>query len=196
MKAYTSRPLVITILVTFSLALLICLNRAGILNTAWFAKADGQTLASGTQTVGIPERLEIPSIGVDAAVEHVGVNSKGIMDVPVNGRDVGWFYPGPRPGEKGSAVIAGHLDNKDGSNAVFANLNKLKQGDHIYVIDSNGTSTVFIVQGSSEYNVGYADDVFSRNDGTYLNLITCDGVWDGTKKSYSERLVVFADLAQ
>jgi hypothetical protein len=33
------------------------------------------------------------------------------------------------------------------------------------------------------------------NDKAHLNLITCDGVWDVTKKSYSKRLVVFADIA-
>lgn len=196
MKAYASQILIIAIFLVFSIATPLFLSYAGVLNSVSSSKTDGQTLASENKTVGVPNRLQIPAIGVDAAVEFVGVDSKGVMEVPINGIDVGWFYPGPRPGEKGSAVIAGHLDNKDGSDAVFANLNKLKQGDHLYVVDSNGIPTIFIVQGSHEYNVGYADEVFSRNDGTYLNLITCDGVWDGTKKSYNKRLVVTATISQ
>jgi LPXTG-site transpeptidase (sortase) family protein len=196
MKAYASQVLIITIFLIFPVVMLLYLDHVGVSNAASFSKADVQTLASETQTVGVPVRLEIPTIGVDAAIEYVGVDSKGIMDVPVNSNDVGWFYPGPRPGEIGSAVIDGHLDNKDGSDAVFANLNKLKQGDHLYIVDGNGIPTIFIVQGSHEYNVGYADDIFSRNDGTYLNLITCDGVWDGAKKSYNKRLVVTAEIGQ
>jgi len=74
-------------------------------------------------------------------------------------------------------------------------LYKLKKGDRLYIEDGKGKSLAFVVQESRTYDPGYADDVFSRNDGAHLNLITCDGVWDGTKKSYSKRLVVFADIA-
>jgi LPXTG-site transpeptidase (sortase) family protein len=116
------------------------------------------------------------------------------MDVPVNTGDVGWFYLGTRPGETGSAVIAGHFDKADGTGSVFADLNKLKQGDRVYVIGEDGSTTTFAVQGSREYDAGFADEVFSRNDGVYLNLITCDGVWDGAKKSYNKRLVVFTSI--
>lgn len=61
---------------------------------------------------------------------------------------------------------------------------------------SIGTSTAFVVRESRLFDPGYADEVFSRNDGVYLNLITCDGVWDEAKNSYSKRLVVFADIAR
>jgi len=92
------------------------------------------------------------------------------------------FDLGPRPGERGSAVIAGHLDGKNGEAGVFVNLDKLKTGDKLYVEDGKGTSTTFIVRGSHAYNPGYADDVFSGTNSAHLNLITCDGVWDELKK--------------
>jgi hypothetical protein len=39
--------------------------------------------------------------------------------------------------------------------------------------------------------------VFASNDGgAHLNLITCAGEWNKGKKSYSERLVVFADKVE
>jgi LPXTG-site transpeptidase (sortase) family protein len=118
------------------------------------------------------------------------------MEVPSNAVDVGWFDLGPRPGEKGSAVIAGHFDGENGGVGVFNNLYKLKKGDKLYVEDDKGTTLLFVVRESRIYNPGYADEVFSRNDSAYLNLITCDGVWDKAKKSYSERLVVFTDITQ
>jgi LPXTG-site transpeptidase (sortase) family protein len=144
---------------------------------------------------GLPVRLKIPSINVDAAIQYVGVTPKAEMEVPSNDTDVGWFKIGPRPGEVGSAVIAGHFDTKKGTAGVFYNLYKLKVGDKLYIEDDKGISTTFIVRESRTYDPGYTDTVFSRNDGTYLNLITCDGVWDGAKKSYDKRLVVFSDIA-
>lgn len=141
-----------------------------------------------------PVRLKIPKISVDASIEYVGITSEGVMDVPSNTLNVGWFELGTLPGEKGSAVIDGHFNGKNGEPGVFANLYQLKMGDKIYIEDDKGVSTVFIVRESRTYNPGYAEEVFSLSDTAHLNLITCDGIWDEAKKSYSKRLVVFADL--
>lgn len=142
----------------------------------------------------LPVRLRIPAINVNAHIQYVGVTSAGGMDVPSTPADVGWFKLGSRPGEMGSAVISGHLDGENGEAGVFTNLHKLKKGDKLHIEDSKGKSIAFVVRDSRIYDPGYADEVFSRNDGIYLNLVTCDGVWDGSKKSYSKRLVVFADI--
>jgi hypothetical protein len=40
----------------------------------------------------------------------------------------------------------------------------------------------------------YASAVFRSSDGkAHLNLITCEGTWNSAQKSFSNRLVVFAD---
>lgn len=146
------------------------------------------------ESEGFPVRLKIPRINVDAAIGYVSVTSKGAMGVPNNTVDVGWFGLGPRPGDKGSAVIAGHVDGKNGEAGVFANLYKIKKGDKLYIEDNRKTLLTFVVREKRTYDPGYAEDVFSRNDNAHLNLITCDGIWDGSRKSYSKRLVVFADI--
>jgi LPXTG-site transpeptidase (sortase) family protein len=184
----------------FSLANGLSINnqaeRRQIQSTTQFTEAKKQILALEAQkeSQGLPVHLEIPSINVNADIESVGLTSEGAMGVPHTSVNAGWFYLGPRPGERGSAVIAGHLDGENGEPGVFTNLYKLKKGDRLYIEDGKGKSLVFAVRESRTYDPGYADDVFSRNDGAHLNLITCDGVWDGTKKSYSKRLVVFADI--
>jgi hypothetical protein len=61
-------------------------------------------------TAGQPTSLAIPAIGVNAAVEQVGVNAQGNMDVPRNPNNTAWYAPGARPGQQGNAVIAGHVD--------------------------------------------------------------------------------------
>lgn len=141
----------------------------------------------------LPVRLVIPAINVDAKIQSLGTTATGEMDVPSTIDETGWYRLGSRPGEIGSAVIAGHLNGERGEAGVFNRLHLLKEGDTIYVEDAQGSFTRFTVRESREYEPGYAEEVFSRNDGAHLNLITCKGVWDEAKKTYSNRLVVFAD---
>ena len=78
----------------------------------------------------------------------------------------------------------------------FDNLSKLKKGDEISVEDDKGVITTFIVREFKTY--AYDDqalDVFiSKDNKAHLNLITCSGSWDNTRKSHSSRLVVFTDI--
>ncbi|MEX0919084.1 MAG: class F sortase [Candidatus Paceibacterota bacterium] len=145
----------------------------------------------------LPARLKIPSINVDAAIEYKSLTPEGAMDVPKGPDDIAWFDLGPRPGENGSAVIAGHRGWKNGRVAVFDNLDKLRKGDKIYVEDISGKSVSFVVRESRIYDSeAYVPEVFASNDGIHLNLVTCVGVWDKSKKSSSQRLVVFTDIIQ
>ncbi|MDO8604303.1 MAG: sortase [bacterium] len=150
-----------------------------------------------TGLYNVPTRIIIPDINVDAVVEGMGVTPLGAMDSPKGPTTAGWFNLGKRPGEQGSAVISGHYGWKNGIPAVFDNLKKLKTGDKIYVVDAQGTTTVFIVRESRLYDQNAdASDVFISSDGNaHLNLITCEGTWNKTEKSYSNRLVVFAEKA-
>lgn len=141
----------------------------------------------------IPVKLMIPTLNINAKIQSVGITKDGNMDVPNNTQDVGLFSLGPKPGEIGSSVITGHFDDKNGDNAVFYNLDKLVKGDKIFVEDNNNKKIAFIVQEIRKFDEKYAEEVFSTNDTAHLNLITCNGVWDKTKNSYDNRLVVFSD---
>jgi LPXTG-site transpeptidase (sortase) family protein len=102
---------------------------------------------------------------------------------------------GPRPGETGSAVIAGHYGWRKGAPAVFDGLRALAKGDKLFVEGRDGIAVVFIVRKVMTYGENDdASDVFGSSDGrAHLNLITCEGVWNKASGSYSNRLVVFAD---
>ena len=150
------------------------------------------SIASGGK-VGLPTRLKIPSINVNATVEYMGLTPDGAMDVPKSPHNVGWYNLGPRPGENGAAVIDGHYGFKKGS--VFDNLHKLGKGDKLYVQDDKGMITTFVVRETLKYD-SKADalDVFDSSDGkAHLNLITCEGIWDKVSRNYSKRLVIFTD---
>jgi len=191
LKTHRRQRLLIIAFIALFLSLLAYLYHTQNLNQKSISKS--KVVANKTSPV-LPVRLKIPKINVDASIEYVGVTSKGAMEVPDNAVSVGWFKLGPRPGEKGSAVIAGHFDGKNGEAGVFIDLYKLNKGDKLYIEDDKGASITFVVRESRIYDPGYADDVFSASESARLNLITCDGVWNGVKKSYSKRLVIFTDI--
>ena len=143
----------------------------------------------------LPKILNIPKLGINARVQSVGLNSDDEMDVPSNNDDVAWFDLGVVPGEKGSAVVAGHLNGRYGEPAIFWDLHKLKIGDDIYVVDNDESKKHFQIIAVEKYKTNSApmEKIFGLNDGVYLNLITCDGEWDRAENTYDERLVVFAE---
>jgi LPXTG-site transpeptidase (sortase) family protein len=148
-----------------------------------------------SSTVGLPIRLMIPRIKVNAAIRSVGLAADGSMGVPKLPQDTAWYKFGPKPGEQGSAVIGGHVDWWNGVAGVFQNLKTLKPGDRIIVENDQGIRSIFIVRGSRIFEEKEdASSVFRSTDGkSYLNLVTCTGVWNTLTKSYSRRLVVFAE---
>ncbi len=146
--------------------------------------------------IGLPIRLKIPKINVDATFEYKGLTSLGAMDVPKGPDDVAWFDLGTLPGDVGSAVVAGHYGWKDGIPAVFDDLHTLQKGDKIYVENDMKVTLTFIVKEIGTYGENSdASNVFGSSDGmAHLNLITCEGIWNSSKKSYSNRIVVFTDM--
>src|SRR3989344_309846 len=147
---------------------------------------------------GLPARLIIPSIGVDATIQSVGLSWKGngTMGIPTNFTDVAWYNQGPKPGMPGIAVINGHVDGKDVEEAVFYNLGKLKPGDAVEVVDKKGNTARFRVVGSKTYDYDSPTTDIFIGDGSksQLNLITCSGDWDKEKRLYQQRIVVTAEL--
>ncbi|KKT49268.1 MAG: Sortase (Surface protein transpeptidase) [Candidatus Collierbacteria bacterium GW2011_GWC2_44_18] len=148
---------------------------------------------AGISSPALPVRLIIPSIKVDTTIQYVGINSEGEMATPSSAYEVGWYKLGTIPGEAGNAVIAGHFDDKDGDPGVFANLSKLTKGDRLYVENNQGEQIKFSVREIRVAKPGYAEEIFASSDSAHLNLVTCGGVWNNNDKSYSERLLVFAD---
>ncbi|TCI44273.1 MULTISPECIES: class F sortase [unclassified Exiguobacterium] len=140
-----------------------------------------------------PVQIQIPSINVDTAIEQVGVLDNGQMGVPVDENQVGWFEPGVKPGSKGNAVVAGHVDSKTGP-AVFYELDQLKTGDDVTIIDENGNTLRFRVTKTESYDTKNApiDEIFGTTSNRNLNLITCSGTFgDG---GYDQRFVVYTEL--
>jgi hypothetical protein len=150
------------------------------------------------RTTARPVRLLIPSLNTDASVESLGVQANGDMQTPHENPwdDVGWFQAGAIPGERGSAVIDGHLDRPGGYPAVFWELRQLHVGSVVIVIDAAGRRLHFHVTRVAFYAPQAAplQEIFGNAGGRYLNLITCAGDWIPSQHQTTLRLVVYTSL--
>ncbi len=176
-----------------------------LFSTVWYAPVGSSDITMGNSLAvapvenssSLPGRIIIPKIAVDAELEHVGLGKTGNMAVPLHYANAGWYRGGPKPGEVGSAVIDGHVDNGLGSAAVFARLTELVEGDDIYIEREDGTRVHFKVVEQATYAINDVplETIFNSKDAARLNLITCDGTWLPEEKMYDERHVVYAVLA-
>jgi LPXTG-site transpeptidase (sortase) family protein len=151
-------------------------------------------IAAGSQDY--PQRLSIPKLNIDANVQRVGIAKSGNVAVPSNFTDVAWYKYGALPGQAGSAVFDGHVDNGLSLAGVFKHLADIAAGDDIYIQTENGTMLHYVVSGTAEYpyqEVPMAD-LTSTTGAPRLALITCEGAWVQGQRTYDHRLVVYANL--
>jgi len=142
-----------------------------------------------------PVRLDVPTIGVNTALVPLGLNRDGSLQVPSDSSTAGWYVFGPSPGDRGPAVIAGHVDSVHGP-AVFFSLSRLRPGDLFTVERADGSRATFSVRAvhqvaKTNFPTG---EVFGPVAGSELRLITCGGPFDRSRHSYVDNIVVFATL--
>jgi LPXTG-site transpeptidase (sortase) family protein len=145
-----------------------------------------------------PVQLLIPFLDVHRAVEKVGVDQFGVLNLPANAWNAGWYEWGPVPGAPGDAVIEGHA-GYPGKPLMFGKLDTLVKGDRIVVVLSDGSRRLFLVVSMRTVPAGSAPSGLGSFSGTpRLTLITCTGHFDKKNYYYSERLLVetrYAGLA-
>lgn len=142
-----------------------------------------------------PVRVEIASIGVRSDLEQLGLGEDGSVQAPVDPARAGWFRAGTRPGAKGPAVIAGHLDWTDGP-AVFARLADVVPGDTITVTDAAGAVHTFAATKVEQHpkEAFPTQAVYGPVPGAALRLVTCGGAFNRSTGHYLDNIVVFAQL--
>ncbi|WP_225094885.1 class F sortase [Streptomyces sp. CoH27] len=144
-----------------------------------------------------PTRLLIPKIDVDAPFTTLTIGAGNQLQPPTadDTNLVGWYAKGVSPGEKGTAIIAGHLDTTT-SPAVFAGLDELKQGDQFTVERADGRDAEFVVDDTETFAKDAFPDqrVYADASRPEVRLITCAGPYDHDAKDYKDNLVVFAHL--
>jgi LPXTG-site transpeptidase (sortase) family protein len=145
----------------------------------------------------VPVRIRIPVIGVSAPVMRLGKNADGTVQVPPLGDHnlTGWYAYGPAPGQRGAAVILGHVDSLTGI-SVFFYLKDLHKGDRIYVTLADGKVAAFAVDGVQKVakTAFPTAAVYGRARYPELRLITCGGPFDAASGHYLDNIIVYAHL--
>ena len=141
---------------------------------------------------GPPTRLRVAAIGVDTALETLKLGPDGELQPPQTNERAGWYAAGTSPGDLGPAVLAGHVDSKQGP-AVFYRLREIVAGDKIEVTRGHRTVT-FKVTSTAWYpkRAFPTEEVYGPTPDRQLRLITCGGVFDRSLRSYRDNLVVYA----
>lgn len=152
-------------------------------------------LGSSTASVSDaqPVRVRIPAIGVDSGLESLTRDTTGWIQPPVDFASAGWYRDGVVPGQKGPAVIAGHIDSAVGP-AVFYDLAGLADGTEVMVDLSDGTSATFEVDGRIQVpkNDFPTAEVYGPTPDAQLRLVTCGGAFDDATGHYVDNVVLFA----
>jgi sortase (surface protein transpeptidase) len=140
-----------------------------------------------------PETVAIPRIDVQAELIGLDLDTDRRLEVPTDPQVPGWFVRGPRPGEDGAAIVAGHVDSRRGP-AIFWRIPELEPGDEVIVHREDGSEVVFVVDrvGRWPKDEFPTDEVYRRSAGPELRLITCGGIFDEEARSYRDNIIVFA----
>ena len=147
---------------------------------------------------GLPTRIQIPTLGIDTAIEPIGLTPSNEMDIPQAWETVGWYQYGSRPGQSGNAVLAGHLDTNTGAPGIFWRLEELHPGDIILIETEEGELLLFQIESLTSYPYEQAplQEIFGPAETPQLSLITCSGNWSAQNQIYDHRLVVHAQLVE
>ncbi|TQJ53325.1 class F sortase [Streptomyces sp. NBC_00080] len=147
----------------------------------------------------LPQRIDIPHLGVQAPVVARGLDPEGGIDPPPFDQAgvVGWYAAGAKPGARGTALLVGHVDTETRP-AVFYKLSTLKAGETVRVVRDDGKVAEFTVD---DVEVVRRDRFDARQaygprqpDRAELRLITCGGTFDRVSRSYTANVIVSAYL--
>jgi LPXTG-site transpeptidase (sortase) family protein len=145
----------------------------------------------------VPVSIRVPAIEVDAPVMEVGQNADGTVQVPPldDHNLTGWYRYGPAPGQRGPAVILGHVDSLTGI-SVFYYLKDLHKGDRVYVTLADGKVAVFAVDGLQKVakDAFPTASIYGKARYPSLRLITCGGPFDRATGHYLDNIIVYAHL--
>ncbi|CAL9461525.1 hypothetical protein SUDANB171_02635 [Streptomyces sp. enrichment culture] len=144
-----------------------------------------------------PTRVRVPSLGTDVEVFGAQLDPDGGPPTPAeeDAMRAAWYSGGVSPGERGAALLVGHLDTYVGP-AAFAGLANLQPGETVEVDREDGTMATFIVDAVEMYakNNFPSDLVYGSDDTPQLRLITCGGAWSA-ETGYDSNIVAYTHLA-
>ena len=140
---------------------------------------------------GVPVRLVVPSLHVDAPVIPISAPG-GVLLPPSDPQTLGWWSAGAQPGAAvGGALITGHTVHTGGG--AFDDLDTMKAGEVVRVRTQRGVLDYAVSNVTVYRKSTLAHDaarIFSQEVPGRLVLITCED-WNGS--GYDSNAVVVAN---
>ncbi len=164
---------------------------------------DGQPLAAQEPASDVTAEQDAPDptgvriASLDLAVETIplGLEDDGSLEVPEDPYIAGWWTGGPSPGERGPAVVVGHVDSHEGPGA-FYELEGIREGERVSIDRDDGTAVHFRVERTERHpkHDFPTAAVYGETDAPTLRLVTCAGEFDADARSYEDNVIVFLEL--
>lgn len=149
---------------------------------------------AGPPTAERPLSLRLPS-GTVVRVRSAGTRGRGLLDVPDDVTEAGWWRAGARLGDPfGSTLIAGHVDAVDQGLGAFAELLAVREGQRLRV-RSRGLEQTFTIRSRRLVPRGdlrEQPDIYSVQGPRRLTLVTCAPPYLADRGGYQNLAVVTA----
>lgn len=143
-----------------------------------------------------PQKISIPSLGIDGCIQKVGVDQHNAIAVPTNIHVAGWFTDSARPGGAGVSIIDGHAGGRY-ADGIFKQLDQLSPKDIIEIQFGDEQKRRFAVVSVDSYTVKETSrQQYTQLDNveSQLTLVTCGGTYNSDQQSYDQRVVVRSKL--
>jgi hypothetical protein len=141
----------------------------------------------------VPQRVRLPTLGVDALVQPVLPGPDQQLSVPESPSVVGWWSAGAAPGSRhGTVVLAGHVDTRSAGPGALFQVADLQPDDPLEIISEHSTTRYRIAAVRSYSKAALPADVFDRTGHPRLVLITCGGPFNDSTHEYEHNIVAYA----
>lgn len=180
-----------------------CAERDGEAGSTTEAGPDqdlGQTLAApparraGPPEAQRPVSVRLPS-GAVVPVRPAGTRGRGLLDVPDDIAEAGWWRSGSRLGDPfGSTLIAGHVDAVDQGLGAFAELLAVHRGQRV-LVRSRGLEQTFTIRSRElvpRSTLRRNARIYSVRGPRRLTLVTCAPPYRADRGGYQNLAVVTA----
>ena len=142
-----------------------------------------------------PVRVVVPEVGIDLAVEPVGVLANGEMQLPANTKLAGWYKFGPDPASAtGATILAAHVDSRVYGLGPFSRLKELAAGAPVQVTTADGAVRAYTITSISRISKEEIslDTVFDRAGPAHLVMMTCGGQFNYETGHYLDNILAIA----
>lgn len=158
--------------------------------------------------VGVPARLVIPALGINAAFQAIGLDlsvpadsqGKRPLGTPSDRTMAGWYSAGPRPGSGTGTILANGHTYHDGS-AIFKEsfASRIANGQRIDIVQRNGSVWSFQVQrvwrdvAKRDYPATVSNQgLYNFSGSERLSLATCGGPFNSSEQNYDHISMLIA----